>query len=79
MKKAGGVNKFFEMPVPPSEPEKQFVVRMNRDTFYSVAVIDMSSNNVYITIPTESDRYVPTQIVDQNHETQPMVYGSLLS
>lgn len=76
VKKAGGVNKFFEMPVPPSEPEKQFVVRMNRDTFYSVAVIDMSSGNVYITIPTKSDKYVSTQIVDENHETQPMIYGS---
>jgi len=75
LKKAGSVNKFFEMPVPSSIPEEQFVVRMNRDTFYSTAIVDMSSGNVYVTIP-ESDQYVSTQIVDENHETQRMIYGS---
>lgn len=75
IKKAGGINTFFEMPVPPSEPAEQFVVRMNRDTYYSVSVIDMSSNEVYVTIP-ETDQYVSTQVVDENHETQLMIYGS---
>jgi hypothetical protein len=75
MKKAGGVNTFFEMPVPSSIPEEQFVVRMNRDTFYSTAIVDMSSGSVYVTIP-ETDQYVSMQIVDENHETQPMIYGS---
>ncbi|GAB5556853.1 MAG: DUF1254 domain-containing protein [Schleiferiaceae bacterium] len=73
--KAGGINKFFEMPVPPSEPEKQFVVRMNRDTYYSTAIVDMSSDEVYVTVP-ETDQYVSLQIVDENHETQRMIYGS---
>jgi hypothetical protein len=76
VQKAGGVNKFYEMPVPPSEPEKQFVVRMNRDTFYSVAVADMSSGDVYVNIPNKSNKYVSTQVVDENHETQRMIYGS---
>jgi len=75
IKKAGGVNTFFEMPVPSSIPEEQFVVRMNRDTFYSTAIVDMSSGSVYVTIP-ETDQYVSMQIVDENHETQPMIYGS---
>jgi hypothetical protein len=75
LKKTGGVNKFFAMPVPSSIPAEQFVVRMNRDTPYSVAVIDMSSDNVYATIP-KTGRYVTLQIVDENHETQPMIYGS---
>jgi hypothetical protein len=44
-KKAGGVNKILEMPVPPSDPAKQFVVRMNRDTFYSVGIVDLSKGN----------------------------------
>ncbi len=73
--KTGGVNKFFTMPVPPSEPAKQFVVRMNRDTPYSISVIDMSSDDVYVTVP-ETEKYVTIQIVDENHETQPMIYGS---
>jgi hypothetical protein len=74
LQKTGGVNNFFTMPVPSSVPEEQFVVRMNRDTPYSVSVIDMSSGNVYVTVP-ETDRYVTIQIVDENHETQPMIYG----
>jgi hypothetical protein len=75
LKKAGAVNTFFEMPVPSSVPSEQFVVRMNRDTYYSVSVIDMSSDNVFVTIP-ETDQYVSLQVVDENHETQPMIYGS---
>jgi hypothetical protein len=75
VKKAGGINTFLEMPTPSSVPEEQFVVRMNRDTYYSTSVIDMSSGSVYVTIP-ETDQYVSLQIVDENHETQPMIYGS---
>ncbi|PMJ91746.1 DUF1214 domain-containing protein [Vibrio sp. 10N.261.55.A7] len=75
IEKAGGINTFFEMPVPSSVPEEQFVVRMNRDTFYSVSVIDMSGDDVFVTVP-ETDQYVSLQVVDENHETQPMIYGS---
>jgi len=75
VQKTDGVNKFFAMPVPSSNPDEQFVVRMNRDTPYSVSVIDMSSDNVYVTVP-KTDKYVTIQIVDENHETQPMIYGS---
>jgi len=74
IEKAGGLNTFLKMPVPSSDPTKQFVVRMNRDTAYSTSVFDLSSRDVYITIP-ETDRYVTIQIVDQNHETQRMIYG----
>ena len=73
IKKAGGINTFLEMPVPPSDPSKQFVVRMNRDTYYSTSVFDMTGD-VYVTIP-ETDKYVTIQIVDENHETQRMIYG----
>ncbi|MDF1745577.1 MAG: DUF1214 domain-containing protein [Gimesia sp.] len=75
LKKSGAVNTFFTMPVPSSVPEEQFVVRMNRDTPYSVSVIDMSGDNIFVTVP-QTDQYVTTQVVDENHETQPMIYGS---
>ncbi|GGZ82867.1 DUF1214 domain-containing protein [Algibacter mikhailovii] len=74
LKKAGGMNTFLEMPVPSSDPTKQFVVRMNRDTFYSTSIFDMTGD-VFITIP-ETDKYVTIQIVDENHETQRMIYGA---
>ena len=73
--KAGGLNKFLKMPVPSSVPTEQFVVRMNRDTAYSTSVFDLSSRKVYVTIP-KTDKYVTIQVVDENHETQRMIYGS---
>jgi len=73
IKKAGGINKFLAMPVPSSDPTKQFVVRMNRDTYYSTSVFDMTGG-IYVTIP-ETDKYVTIQVVDENHETQLMTYG----
>ena len=72
--KAGGVNKFMVMPTPPSDAAGQPVVRMNRDTYYSSSVLDMKGD-VFVTVP-ETDRYITIQIVDENHETQPMIYGS---
>ena len=57
----------------PSDPTKQFVVRMNRETFYSTGVFDMEGG-IDLTIP-ETKKYVSTQVVDENHETQPMIYG----
>ena len=73
IKQAGGINKFLEMPVAASDPAKQFVVRMNRDTFYATSIFDMTGG-IYVTIP-ETDKYVSIQVVDENHETQPMIYG----
>ena len=73
IKNTGGVNQFLEMPVAPSDPSKQFVVRMNRDTYYSTGIFDMTGG-IYITIP-ETDKYISVQVVDENHETQPMIYG----
>ncbi|MFK7869649.1 MAG: DUF1254 domain-containing protein, partial [Roseobacter sp.] len=46
---AGGLNTFRIMDVPPSDPSKQFVVRMNRDTAYSTSVFDVSDGDVYVT------------------------------
>ena len=73
LKKSGGVNKFFTMPVPSSIPSEQFVVRMNRDTPYSISIFDMTGD-VYVTVP-QTDKYATVQVVDENHETQLMVYG----
>ena len=73
IKKSGGINKFLTMPIPSSDPAKQFVVRMNRDTYYSTSVFDMTGG-IQVTIP-ETDKYVTIQVVDENHETQLMTYG----
>ena len=46
---------------------------MNRDTYCSTGIFDMTGG-IYITIP-ETDKYISVQVVDENHETQPMIYG----
>ena len=54
IKQAGGINKFLEMPMASSDPSKQFVVRMNRDTYYATSIFDMTGG-IYLTIP-ETDQ-----------------------
>lgn len=53
---AGGVNVFSHSRTP-TPVEHQTVVRMNRDTLYSFAVVDISGGAT-ITIPEYGDRYV---------------------
>ena len=71
IKQPGAINKFKEMGTAPSDPTKQFVVRMNRETFYSSGVLDMEGG-IDLTIP-ETKKYVSTQVVDENHDTQLMI------
>ena len=62
---AGGVNRFlhFREPTP---IVKQSTVRMNRDTLYSTAVIDISEGAT-VTLPDAGDRYMSLMVVNQDH------------
>jgi len=52
--------------------DRQPIVRMNRDTYYSFAVVDVS-----ITMPTIPDgMYMSIQPVTEDHRIQAMKYGS---
>ena len=42
------------------------MTRMNRDTLYSAAVIDISGGAT-VTLPESGDRYVPWMVVNQDH------------
>ena len=55
IKKPGAINKFKEMGTAPSDPTKQFVVRMNRETFYSNGVLDMEG--IDLTIPETENMF----------------------
>ena len=56
--------------------DDQPVVRMNRDTYYSFAVVDVSAG-ASITIPELPEgKYVSVQPVTMDHRIQPMSYGS---
>jgi hypothetical protein len=53
----------FREPVP---LDHQTVIRMNRDTLYSAAIVD-TSEGVVVTIPDPGDRYLSVMVVNQDH------------
>jgi hypothetical protein len=62
---AGGLNRWHHnrMPTP---LDHQTVIRMNRDTLYSMAVVDISGGAT-ITVPDAGHRYVSVMVVNQDH------------
>uniref|UniRef100_UPI0037CAA735 DUF1214 domain-containing protein n=2 Tax=Leucobacter aridicollis TaxID=283878 RepID=UPI0037CAA735 len=62
---AGGSNAWnhFRVPTP---IDQQTVIRMNRDTLYSAAIIDVSEGAT-ITIPEAGGRYISVMLVNQDH------------
>jgi len=72
---AVGVNR-FEHKRKLTPTDEQPVVRMNRDTYYSTAVVDVSEGAT-ITLPDiPSGKYMSLQPVTEDHRIQPMSYGA---
>lgn len=69
--KSGAPNTFSHVREP-SPIDEQLVVRLNRDTLYSFAVVD-TDNGVHLTIPEHGDRYVSAMVVSEGHFV-PMVF-----
>ena len=61
----GEVNKFVHIrePIP---LDKQTVIRMNRDTYYSAAIVDISKGAT-LTIPETKGRYLSAMIISEDH------------
>lgn len=74
-KMAGGVNRFFHFRnVTPLD--KQTVIRMNKDTLYSGAVVD-TSKGATITVPEiPKGRYVSVLLIDNDHYCPGVIYTS---
>jgi len=62
---AGGVNRLAHARAP-TPIDHQTVIRMNRDTLYSLAVVDISEGAT-VTIPDSGDRYLSVMVVNQDH------------
>ena len=62
---AGGVNRFRHNREPASVDE-QTVIRMNRDTLYSFAVVDISAGAI-LTVPDAGERYLSVMMVNKDH------------
>ena len=70
---AEGVNRFYHFRSP-TPVEKQPTIRMNRDTLYSMAVIDISEGAT-VTLPDVGDRYLSMMIVNQDHYIPEIFHG----
>ena len=62
---SGGVNALFHVREP-TRIDQQPTVRMNRDTLYSMAVIDISEGAT-LTLPDTGERYISAHVVNQDH------------
>jgi hypothetical protein len=60
-----GVNRFYHYRAP-TPIDEQPVIRMNRDTLYSPALVDISEGAT-ITLPDAGDRYLSVMVVNQDH------------
>lgn len=62
---AGGVNRLKHTRTP-TPLEHQPVIRMNRDTLYSAAVVDIAEGAT-VTVPDAGGRYISVMVVNQDH------------
>jgi hypothetical protein len=62
---AGRVN-VFSHNREPAPVDKQTVIRMNRDTLYSFAVVDISAGAT-LTVPDSGERYLSVMVVNEDH------------
>ncbi len=70
---SGGVNRLFHLREP-TPIERQPTIRMNRDTLYSMAIIDISEGAT-LHLPDTHGRYISAQIVNQDHYMNKVFLG----
>jgi hypothetical protein len=70
---AGGINRFYHFRKP-TPLDHQTVIRMNRNTLYSGAIID-TSRGATITLPkVPAGRFISAQVVDNDHYCPAVFY-----
>jgi len=69
----GEVNKIFHFREP-MPLDKQAVIRSNRDTLYSGAIVDISKGAT-LTIPETNGRYVSAMVVNEDHYLNKVYHG----
>lgn len=62
----GGVNR-WDLHREPMPLDKQLIPRLNRDTLYSAAIVDVREGAV-LTLPDAGDRYQSAMILSQDHD-----------
>lgn len=59
----------------PASINDQIVIRLNRDTLYSSALVDLDANPVTVTMPDAGNRFMSLQIVNEDHYVPVVEYG----
>lgn len=73
MAAGGGVNRFHHVRTP-TPLDQQTVVRMNRDTLYSFAVVDLADGAI-ATLPDAGARYLSMAVVNSDHFTNRVLHA----
>ncbi len=73
LKMSGGINKLVNNRAP-TPIDKQNVIRMNRDTLYSMAVVDISKGAT-VTLPDSGKRYMSLMVVNNDGYINKVFYG----
>ena len=70
---AGGVNRFYFIRKP-TPLDAQTIIRMNRDTLYSGAIVD-TAKGATITLPkVDGKRFISAQVIDNDHYCPAVFY-----
>ena len=72
--KQGGFGKFFHARALQSL-ERQVVPRINRDTLYSIAILDLDAGPVTVTLPDSGTRFLSMQVLDEDEYNVKVAYG----
>ncbi len=59
----------------PADIDKQTVIRLNRDTLYSSAVVDLDAGPVTVTMPEAGDRFLSLMVINEDHYIANVSYG----
>jgi len=69
---SGGVNKWIHF-YQQTPLDKQTVIRMNRDTLYSAAIVDISKGAT-LTLPDAGGRYMSVMVVNEDHYVNKVIH-----
>ena len=72
--KEGAFGKFVHVRQPVAT-DQQDVIRSNRDTLYSTAVVDLAAGPATVVIPDAGGRFLAVQVISEDHYTPAVVYA----
>jgi hypothetical protein len=75
VRQSGGIGRFHHYREPMAI-DNQTVVRANRDTMYSAAVLDLDAGPATVTLPDAGTRFMSMMVVDQDHYVPTVEYGA---